>query len=130
MYSTTQSPNNLRIKYNFLSRLDNVSSGTSREEPETLIELMEKEEVKVKEEEERKKHETEIRLMEQEIEKRNILKEEFKTMREKRKHKREKRIAMKVLLLMNEDRAKELKPKFTEFRHGKLSRYDVCIDLH
>src|SRR3989338_7449305 len=117
---------NRRIKYNFFHRLDVVSSCQHREEPESMIELMEKEDEKAKEEEERRKHFEEIKRLEEEMEKRRIVKEEMKNMREKRKQKREKRIAMKVLLLMNDERAKELKPQFMEFKHGKLSRYDVC----
>ncbi|KAG2378384.1 hypothetical protein C9374_008527 [Naegleria lovaniensis] len=118
------SNNNRRVKYNFFHRLDHVSTGSNQEEPESLIELMEKEEERAKEEEEKRKHFEEIQKLKEEMERRKILKDELRNMREKRKQKREKRIAMKVLLLMNDERARELKPQFLEFKHGKLSRYD------
>lgn len=121
--------NNRRVKYNFFHRLDNVSTGSNQEEPESLIEIMEREEERAKEEEEKRKHFEEIQKLKEEMERRKILKEELRNMREKRKQKREKRIAMKVLLLMNDERARELKPQFLEFKHGKLSRYDVCFKL-
>ncbi|KAL9658761.1 hypothetical protein ABK040_005916 [Willaertia magna] len=126
MYNNTlrvNTPLLRRIEYNFFDRLESASKGI-KEDHNNLIEIMEREEKKIKEEEERKRRERETLLQKTEKEKKTKIREEYKKMREKRKQRRERKVAMKILLSMNEERTKELKPLFLQFKHGKLSRYD------